>query len=1024
MHTLLSGRFNPVLQKRQGLALSVWGEAGIGKSYQVTELLQGLTCRSASLHATTPLSSFATMLPKPKKLPTWAERTLTRVEQGEASEAGNLTDALAATLSGLAPFVLHLEDLHEADAERTSFIQGLAQRATRIKGVGLVVTSRKEPLDPFTAFKLEPLNFQEVQELLERDLRAPLPKEAVTFIYDKAAGNPLYTLEYLRYLTRQGFLWNDGKSWHWRKPEHAAMPVTVEALIEQLLTTAKVEPLQRYVLETKAFLPLTTKDEVWSNVARVSEGELHQTVTELSRQGIFSGGHFAHPLFREVAFKTLTPERKQNLARRTMNVLRDNPAQAAAFVDDAKLPSEQALALLKKAAATKDQNAVTAARLLAKAASYAEGEEKNQLALGAATALQYHDLPLSQNLLEKLLRDEPHNIEALYLGTFFYARNAQAAKAEALFASLPEHERNSQRGIEALLEMNFLLDRHKEFLSLWEAHKTMQETFDLQIIRRAIYVIDGQLRSQEAIDLALKTLERTDLSEAQKITVLNPLAIAYHNSNQHEKAEEIFNRLVATPQHLLAGKGLRIILHNRALARKALGRYLEAKEDALENYRLASEAGDSLSVGKAHLQLGELFTELGDYEEAENHLSNSLGLLRQRDVGLFVLDGEVSTSLLYQAWASPHSSILALRHARTALALTRTIDYIHSRVAALFAASCAEAAFGQATTALELANELEGVAKSSTLPLSHYYAAWAKAKAVAALKQNEAVAQLLQQAYAVAENAKHVVNQHKIGLELDRLNNDVESARKRMRWFEERGLINGVNIAKRYFPNLAERKETPKQLENQVRLEVLGSLQVKKQTTLSVRGRKRQELLSLLLEARISGRGEVSRLTLFDTLYPDDDELKASGSLKNLVHSLRETLGENTITTTNNGYALGECSSDAELFLQTLDTALWRGTYLEDVELSDESTVRESLYLALFDKAKTLLGADFKEAARVGSILVDAEPYNTDYLKTYLTALRLSKNHGKLTRHYEGAKERLLEVGETLPETWQDFLTP
>ncbi len=84
--------------------------------------------------------------------------------------------------------------------------------------------------------------------------------------------------------------------------------------------------------------------------------------------------------------------------------------------------------------------------------------------------------------------------------------------------------------------------------------------------------------------------------------------------------------------------------------------------------------------------------------------------------------------------------------------------------------------------------------------------------------------------------------------------------------------------------------------------------------------------------------------------------------------------------------------------------------------------MRDLLYLSLFEKAKALLEDNPKEAARVANILVEAEPYNTDYLKTYLAALRLSNNHGKLTRHYAEARTRLLEVNESLPETWQGFL--
>jgi hypothetical protein len=39
-----------------------------------------------------------------------------------------------------------------------------------------------------------------------------------------------------------------------------------------------------------------------------------------------------------------------------------------------------------------------------------------------------------------------------------------------------------------------------------------------------------------------------------------------------------------------------------------------------------------------------------------------------------------------------------------------------------------------------------------------------------------------------------------------------------------------------------------------------------------------------------------------------------------------------------------------------------------------------------------------------------------------LQALRASDNHRSLNRVYEQAKERLLEVGEQLPEDWKVFL--
>lgn len=237
--------------------------------------------------------------------------------------------------------------------------------------------------------------------------------------------------------------------------------------------------------------------------------------------------------------------------------------------------------------------------------------------------------------------------------------------------------------------------------------------------------------------------------------------------------------------------------------------------------------------------------------------------------------------------------------------------------------------------------------------------------------------------------------------------------------------MNGVNTAKRYFPELDQSFASPtlSSTTNSPRLDVLGSMQVNIQGKFEgIKGRKRRECLALLVEARLSGHSEVKNLEFFDTLYSDENEHDASNNLRGLIKILRELLGDSAIVTTAGGYALGTLQSDAELFLQTGDTSLWRGVYLEDIDLDHRGTATESLYLLLYSKAKELLESNPKEVARVGKILLEVDPYNQDYLKLCLEALRASSNHKSLKRLYAEAKQRLTEVGEVLPGDWQTFL--
>ncbi len=1015
---MLQNRFKPILHKHHGMTLGLWGEAGIGKSHQARELLRALPCQGSSLHATTSLATLVQTLPKPKKLALWAEHNLSRLTKGEAVENASILDSLGASLAGLAPFVLHLEDIHEADSERLEFIQALAKVVLRTKGVGLIVTSRREPPEPFKAIKLEPLSRQDTDALLEHELKASLPREALKWIYDKAAGNPLYTLEYLRYLTRQGFLWNDGKSWRWRKPEHGLMPVTVEALVEQLLNQARTEPLQRYVLETKALLPLDADDNVWLKVARISEQELQTAVSELSQRGVFLVNDFAHPLFREVTLRTMGAERRRNLARRAVNVFNDEPEQAALFVDEAGLEATKALALLKEAAArTKEKNEVGAARFLAKAVDYATGEEKGELALEAATVLKNHDLHEARRLAEMALTLFPGKTEIVELLMGLYATLKQRDKADHVLSLLSPKEKQSERGLQRQLRLFGLFHDHPASLNLIEKHPGLLESKNAEVLDDLFWTMIYAGEAEKAKHLVQHALALPDLTPSQRARFhyARGLTFIHFDANDRAAERELRQalagfRTVNNVISIIAG------LHAHACILQNLGDYQEALTELEEAAELSMGLGNISIFAETNIAIADQHRWFGNYERAEELYVESLTILRRHDDAVFLTDCLDNLAALYCDWRTPHSATLAIKYGNEALALAKSRGDTRQVISASCNLAIARILGGNPLGALELATQATELAQTPQQMLS---ACTSKAATMESLGRHDEARRQWRDAKNLAEEIGRPYNLQLVNLELDRLDGDVASARRRMRWFEERGLTNGVNIAKRYFPELAD--TTPEQVEGNVRLEVLGPLQVTRQTTLSVRGRKRQELLSLLLEARISGRSEVSRLALLDTVYPGQDEFKANSSLKNVVHGLRETLGERVIATTNTGYALGPCTSDAEQFLQTGDTSLWRGGYLEGLDF-EESTLRDSLYTKLFESAETLLELDPKEAARVGGILVEAEPYNTDYLRTYLAALRSSKNHNKLTRHYRQARERLLEVGETLPETWQAFL--
>ncbi|WP_027881751.1 AAA family ATPase [Meiothermus rufus] len=1019
----VSERFKPILARWAGLALGLWGEAGIGKSYTARELLQQTPCRSFSLHATVSLPALVQQLGEPPHtapFPLWAQTLLERLGCGEPLGSEKAASALSALLAALAPVILHLEDLHEAPAERLELVRELARMVSRTRGTALLVTSRVLPPEPFQALRIEPLSFETSRSLLEAELRSGLPKEAVTWIYEQAQGNPLFTLEYLRHLARQGFLWNDGSCWHWRAPLKGETPLTVEALIEQALKEAARGGLEA-IIAAKAVLPLGVEEAFWAQVAGVSPETLEREKGRLEAAGVLRNGEFVHPLYREVSLHLLPPPHRQELARRALEALQPHdPEGAAAYIEEAGLEREEALELLGRAAehARQAGNEVQAARWGARAAGYARGEEQGRMALEAAQVLQHHDLPEAARLVRLALPTPAATAETVRFYAHLLARQGHPPDLEALLEGLPPKLREAVDLPSLAVTTYNIAGNNAKALEVWLAHPRLHADPSPDLLRAAAAsaLATGQMEMAES--LTARGIATAD--PALRCEFLSIQALTHYHRGEYAAAEATLAQALEILGTLDAPRLRGTVLVNRAAFLRMLGRYDEMGRCLEEALQIRRQAGDAKAYAFALAALAELLVEQGRYGAAEEAVLEAIATLELYGPSRFLANAHSIASLLYRSQDTPIARLLALKHADLALGYARQLGSPRVVRELLFDASLASTGAGQPERGLALAAEAEGLAGAAgDSPHDNFRTRWAKGLALEALGERGAAVQALREALEGAGQLDVAIDEHKLGLELDRLTGDVESARRRLGWFEGHGLTNGANLARRYFPQLAEAApETPPAA---LRLELLGSMQF---AGAPVRGHKRQELLALLLEARVAGRGEVGRLELLDALYPSEDEERAASALKELIHSVRSRWGASVVVTTPTGYALGATvGSDLEEFLRTGDTRLWRGAYLEGLASFNE-TVRESAHLALRARAGALLEADPKEAARLGRLLLEADPYDLEALRLTLEALRRTGNHRSLNRLYEEARARVLEVGEALPERWPDFLTP
>jgi tetratricopeptide (TPR) repeat protein len=1029
--TLVSRRLSGLLVKRPAFVLGLWGAPGIGKTYAVQALLRQTPCRHLSLHATAPAAHLLRDLPTPAKLPSWAARTVERNAAGEHIETSGLTDAIGAVLASLAPFIVHLEDLHEASTEGREFVEKLARGVSRLKGVALIVTSREPPPESFEALHLEPLSLIETTRMLEGEAGAVLPAEAALWIYERAAGNPLFTLEFFRFLARQGAAWNDGQRWRWRTPERDTLPVTVEALIEHIIARAMAEPVLRNAIHAKAVLGRGVDSTIWAAVAGLEPKDFNAAITQLEREGLIAGGEFAHPLYGEVIARDLTLERRRSLARRALKALATDPRSATNFVAAADLEPETAVAWFRKAAVIAEQmgDAVQVSRFIAKAVQYAKGEEGVQLALEAAKGLRRVDIPEATRLTQVAESMMPGNIEGLQLHAELLASQGLLKEANCILERLPLRERSGKRWLLQLLKIRAVAQANGAVIELWRQHPELDLTQDPTIAYAVAHALVSLGSSEEAEILALQILAKPSLKPDERCLLLGVLGSVRYHTGDNEGAEAFETQAIEAAHEAQRPDLVALQLHNRAVTRGDQGRQSEQIADLREAVNIETAMGNSIMVVNSQVAIADALLDLAQYEEAEELLLECCDALKQVHTSDHSIECEYRLSQLYRDWKPTHGGILAIKHARAALQNARSIANPRKIGWSLCYAAIAEARFGDAHQSEKLAGEALEVATQLSSPGQIGMANLAKALAHEALGEHELALNKLRKLESKLLEQNLTDPAQEVGLEIDRLLGDATSAASRLEWFEMHGLKNMSHIARRYFPELATdttpKSSSPLEQHLQPRLEVLGTLQVSLEGAVTpVRGRKRQELLALLLEARISGRGEISKLELIDKLYPEADELQSNAGLRDVIYQLRSNLGNEAIITTTGGYALGNLSSDLEEFLKHGDTRLWRGTYLAGLTFSGSDTVCESVYLALRSRAEALLETDPVETTRVGRLLCEADPYDLEAVRLTLMGLRLGGNHRSLSRVYEGARTRFLEIGETLPAVWQDFLTP
>jgi tetratricopeptide (TPR) repeat protein len=876
----------------------------------------------------------------------------------------------------------------------------------------------------------------ETGALLRQELKAEPPTDGLEWVFGRTRGNPLFTLEFVRYLRRQGFFWSDGEYWHWRQAPDEYLPVTVETILTRFIADHVTASDARLALQARTVLPveLESLEVIWAKVTQLQADAFGVAKEMLERAGIIKDGAFTHPLLREIVSRTLSVEAKTEWHDRIFRALEPEAFELAleylSLDERGDSEARRVLEGVVERAKTLGKPKLIGS-LLARMTQLTAGETQARYALEAAQALKFVDETRATQLTALASGCEATRVDAVFLRAQLLAGHDRVQEALRELHELPSHLYEEQRLWETRIMVYHASRTPQELLSVWDSKPEFKTLAQPHISLTVSSWLAFLGRHEAAMEVIQACLQHSALDLAARCRLMQAELIIHSQRDQFDDCIRIASAAIA----LMRDQSVNPITlsFHRSLARAYVnqGRW----EEALESYRTALtcclELGDVIQHARIQGALAEVLIHRAEFELAELVLLEAQTALSGHSHALtWLTSNKFYLTHLYLEWQPLHGSALATRYAHEALQHARATGSAESLQTALFYAICVEIQRTDRTAvALSYASELSGLARdaASSSSRNRARASFADGLIYKADRKFDQARLAFRSAIVDfrASNAPYAAE--RVGLELDHLEGDLDAARGRYDWFCAQGWLAHARTVIRYFPRLVasiEARDADKAPFIAARINVLGSMTLERDgEPVPTRAKKRLEILAYLLETRIAGRAEASALELVDALYAGTPEPEAKNTLKQQVYLIRSSLGSESIVSTATGYALGAVSSDAEDFLRGGDARLWRGAYLGGLSEGFHGGVREALTLALRGKLEELIQTNPREAARLGAILLEMEPYDADMLRLCVEALERSGEARVARRTFLEGRARLTEIGENVPELASEFLT-
>jgi len=575
------------------------------------------------------------------------------------------------------PLVLHIEDAHWLDDDSQLMIDALT-RDVAAYAFALILTSRYQ--DDGTPFMLDVdpdvvqsqidlahLAQTDVAAVAKQILKAEVSSGLATFLYNKTHGNPFFIEQLALYLQERELLQNpDASILDIAQTEIAAVPDSINAVLIARLDRLSAQVKQ--IVQTAAVLG--HEFEVLVLAAMLHEDtRLLEKVRQAENQAIWTALTEIRYLFRHALMRDAAYDMQMRARLRELHLL---AAGAIERLYAENLAEHYADLTYHYGCAKDDARERPYARL---AGEYAAVQFAN------SEAIRYLNRALE-------LTPESDSAERFDLHKALEAvcnlqgdRQTQQSHLEALEALLATLDQNERRAEIGMRRANFAfvtgdnagtIEAAQQIMALPQSDAIAEYTalanrwWGSALLRAGEYAA-----AQEPLERALALAQKHHLPIIE-IDVLRNMGIKEGDQNNHVAALEYYNLSLARAQQIRYRDGEAAALSQIGMVKNRQGEYLASKNAAEQALVICRDIGDRLLETNLLGNLSALFYAQGQLEEAKNYIEQQLRLCNQIGNLYGACIAQTNIAMLVSDLMQTDE---ALRRYEEALRLTRLIEF-------------------------------------------------------------------------------------------------------------------------------------------------------------------------------------------------------------------------------------------------------------------------------------------------------------------------------------------------------------